>query len=229
MLNLQNLDTNLWVVDHFLPFLGVNLGTRTTLLRLAEHSLCLISPGPGLDSLVSQIQTLGEVHFILAPNTMHHLSLAATQGLFPQAQIFGPAGLKAKQPSLSYQGFEQAPWREQLQVLAVQGLGSLQEHVFFHAASKTLIATDLVFHFQSAPNLWSRGMMKLNGCYQHFGPSRVLRSLIKDRSALRQSLEHILLWDFDRVIMAHGEVLLYGGKEQLKKAYQRIGILPSSA
>ncbi len=225
MLTLNQLASDLWVVDHSLYMLGVNLGTRSTLLRIADQSLCLISPGAGLDELKAQIDSLGEVKAILAPNTMHHLSLPATQKLFPLAQIYGPPGLKTKQPKLNYLGFENTPWIDHLQVLAIQGLGPLQEHAFFHAPSKTLIATDLVFNFQQAPNLWARAMMTLNGCYQHFGPTRVLRSLIKDPADLRKSIEQLLQWDFDRVIMAHGEVLPTGGKAKFRQSYQAIGIL----
>src|SRR2546430_5910826 len=41
----------------------------------------------------------------------------------------------------------------------------------------------------------------------HFGPHRLIRSAIRDHAAARQSVDHILKWDFDRVIVSHGDVL----------------------
>lgn len=43
--------------------------------------------------------------------------------------------------------------------------------------------------------------------------------LIRDRPAARQSFERILAWDFDRVVIAHGEVLETGGPAALRAGY----------
>jgi hypothetical protein len=42
---------------------------------------------------------------------------------------------------------------------------------------------------------------------------------IRDRRAARESLERILGWDFDRVVVAHGDVLERGGREALRQGY----------
>ena len=62
--------------------------------------------------------------------------------------------------------------------------------------------------------------MKLLRSYGRFGPSKLDPWLIKDRPAVRQSLERILAWDFDRVVVAHGEVLESGGREALREGYR---------
>jgi len=43
--------------------------------------------------------------------------------------------------------------------------------------------------------------------------------LIRDRAAARACMERILDWDFDRVIVAHGDVLAHGGREALRRGY----------
>jgi hypothetical protein len=43
--------------------------------------------------------------------------------------------------------------------------------------------------------------------------------LIRDHRAARQSLERILGWDFDRIVVAHGDVLSSGGRETLREGY----------
>jgi glyoxylase-like metal-dependent hydrolase (beta-lactamase superfamily II) len=57
------------------------------------------------------------------------------------------------------------------------------------------------------------------GSYRRFGPSRFDPLLIRDRAAARLSLERILAWDFDRVILAHGDVVERGGRAALREGY----------
>ena len=66
--------------------------------------------------------------------------------------------------------------------------------------------------------------MRLIRSYGRFGPSTLDPWLIRDRAAARASLERILAWDFDRVIVAHGDVLERGGHD----AARRTGIAGSS-
>ncbi len=47
----------------------------------------------------------------------------------------------------------------------------------------------------------------------------MLRLSIRDKSALRKSIDRILAWDFDRVIVTHGDVLECGGQDSLRLGY----------
>jgi hypothetical protein len=47
----------------------------------------------------------------------------------------------------------------------------------------------------------------------------MLRALVRDRPALRASVERILQWDFDRVVVTHGDVLEHGGKDALRAGF----------
>jgi hypothetical protein len=57
------------------------------------------------------------------------------------------------------------------------------------------------------------------GATGRFGPHRPVRSMIRERAAARGSLSKILDWDFDRVIVTHGEVLERGGREALRAGF----------
>jgi hypothetical protein len=46
-----------------------------------------------------------------------------------------------------------------------------------------------------------------------------MRLLIRDRAAARRSVEKLLQWNFDRVIVTHGEVLETGGHERVAAAF----------
>jgi hypothetical protein len=61
--------------------------------------------------------------------------------------------------------------------------------------------------------------MRVNSAYGRFGPSRLLRFAIRDKAACRRSIDRILEWDFERVVVTHGEVLESGGREALRSAY----------
>ena len=91
--------------------------------------------------------------------------------------------------------------------------------VFLHRASRTLILCDLAFNFGPGAAAPTRLLMKLLRSYGSFGPSKLDPWLIRDRDAARQSLERILAWDFDRVVVAHGDVLESGGREALREGY----------
>lgn len=227
-LQLTHRASDLWTVDHPFKTLGAHVGTRTTVIRLASGGLWLLCPGPGLEQLQTQIEALGPVEALVAPNSMHHLYLPTTARLFATARIYGPPALKAKQPELSYTLIEQAPWADELPAVQLRGLGPLQESAFYHPPSRTLIVTDLVFNIQHAKDTWTRLFMTLNDGNGKFGPTRILRSVLKDRQALAAALEKILAWDFERVIMAHGEVIETGGKAQMREAFARIGVLQPS-
>jgi len=47
----------------------------------------------------------------------------------------------------------------------------------------------------------------------------LVRMLVRDSEALTASLRKILEWDFDRVIMSHGEILDHGGRAALAQAF----------
>lgn len=228
-LQLRQIADGLWVIDHPFKVMGACIGTRTTIVRLDDGGLWLLSPGAGLARLKSEIEALGPVTALVAPNNMHHLALPATSSLFPTARVYGPAGLVAKQPGLKFTPFDELGpdhWPG-LQMLSLKGFGPLEERAFYHRATRTLMVTDLVFNIQHSAHTWTRLFMRLNDGYGKFGPTRICRALIKDKTLLAQTLDHLLRWDFERVIMAHGDVQTSGGKQALQAAFSRIGIQAS--
>lgn len=223
MPHLRPIATNIWVLDFPLRVGGLQLGTRTTVVRLASGGLWMHSPGPLLPDTVTAVSTLGPVQALVAPNSMHHLSLAQNVRLFPHATVHVSPALPRKLslpfPHEVLSDEPPALWRDEISQHVVGGLPKLREVVFLHHASRTLVLTDLAFHIRHSDSWFTRLFMRLNGAYGHFGPSRIFRSLVKDRAALRSSLDRIQTWDFDRVIVAHGEVLESDGKQAMQTPY----------
>ncbi len=52
---------------------------------------------------------------------------------------------------------------------------------------------------------------------------RPVKHGVKDEAAFKASLQAILDWDFDRVIVGHGDVIESAGKEKLRKALAAAG------
>ena len=220
---LRELDAGLWVVDH--PFKmpgGIALGTRTTIVGRDDGGLLLISPGPLGDAVCEQIGKLGRVSGIVAPNNMHHLYVPDAVRACPDALLYGVAGVVSKQKQQIFSVLAGTPpdgWQRELDAVAVAGIPMLDELVFLHRPTRSLILTDLCFNVQHSDSLRTRVFLRINSAYGRFGPSRLLRSAIRDKAACRRSLDLILEWDFDRVLLAHGEILESGGHEALRSAY----------
>jgi hypothetical protein len=51
-------------------------------------------------------------------------------------------------------------------------------------------------------------------------PTPAFRATTTDRDAARESIERILRWDFDRIVIGHGEMVETGGKAALRAAYE---------
>jgi hypothetical protein len=220
---LRALASDLWVVDRPQRFYGLAVGTRMTVMRLADGSLLLHSPVALDAELRRALDGLGPVRFVVAPNRVHHLYAGDVAKAYPGARLWIGPGLERKRPDLSFVAVlgDEAPeeWRGQVDQVFFRGRPYENEVVFFHRASRTLILCDLAFNFGPSAPLPTRILMRLMLSYGRFGPSKLDPLLIRDRAAARASLERILAWDFDRVIVAHGDVLPSGGRELLRCGY----------
>jgi hypothetical protein len=48
---------------------------------------------------------------------------------------------------------------------------------------------------------------------------------VKDRAAFDRSIERMLAWDFDRIVMAHGDIVETGGRRMLIEALRERNLL----
>lgn len=219
---LQALAPGLWVASTPHTWMGLHLGSRMTVVQLGNGELLLHSPVPISPALQREIDALGPVRHIVCPNLFHHSYAGAAQALYPEALLYGPPALREKRADLPFAAdilCKPAPsWQAELKPLAIAGC-LLQETVFYHAASRTLISSDLVENFVSSPHWWTRIYLKMAGLHGQIGWSRLLRMVYRDRAAARASLDQVLEWPFERVVLAHGEVIEQGGHEAVRKAF----------
>jgi hypothetical protein len=220
---MQQLHADLWIADAPLRFVGLEIGARMTVVRLPGPRLLLHSPIPVTEALVQEVEALGPVSYLLAPNRFHHLSVGEWARACPDAEIHAAPGLDTKRPELKIAGIlgdAPAPgWADALDQILVDGFPLANEVVFFHRPSRTLIASDLAFNIgPSSPPLTRLAFRLANG-YGRLSPTLLERLFVRDRTAFRRSLERILGWPFERVVIAHGQVSETGGREELERGY----------
>ncbi|MBE9155427.1 DUF4336 domain-containing protein [Nodosilinea sp. LEGE 06152] len=236
---LKAVDRDLWVVEQPFRYFGLGIGTRMTVVRLAGNELVVISPIQVSDGLVSELNELGTVAHIIAPNLYHYLFAAEFKAVYPAATFWATAGLRAKKPELAIdraichrQGFANAdspepPWPgleylffDGFKTLAPSGPDPLEEWVFLHIASRTLILTDTAFCFDESFPWLTQLVTKIGGGYKSLSPSLLERVATTEKAKVKASVEQVLRWDFERVIVAHGSIVEGDGKSQFKRGYE---------
>jgi hypothetical protein len=92
--------------------------------------------------------------------------------------------------------------------------------VFFHRSSSTLIVADLVMNPPVSKDMapGARLVWRLEGLHGEPGTSRSVRVSTRNRRAARHSVERILEWDFDRIVLGHGRNVETGGHAVFERA-----------
>jgi hypothetical protein len=215
----------LWTCWRPLRFYGIEMGTRMTVCRLGDGTLWVHSPVSPDRVLLAALGVMdGRVEHVVAPNKLHHLHFAAFAERFPEALRYASPGLPARRPELRFDvvlGDEPRPgWAADLDQCALAGRFWLDEVVFHHRASGTLIVADLLEEGSGEWPFLSRLAARLGGIYERHGPPRDMKwALRRDRPALRRAVERILSWDFDRLVLAHGRLVESGAKDLVARAY----------
>jgi hypothetical protein len=206
---LRALDRDLWCLDADLRVMaGFHLPIRMTVIRLADGGLWLHSPIAIDAATAAAIDELGPVRHIVAPSLLHHLFAGAAAERWPDATVHAPAGLAVKQPSLKISRplAEDTRWPG-LTIIAIAGAAKIDEHVFVHRASGTLIVTDLLFNVHEVPGLLSPLILRMVGAWKRLAQSRIWRSSVKDRAAAAASVKRLLALEFSRLVPAHGVII----------------------
>lgn len=219
----------IWTKTYPVRYAGARFSGRMTVIRLSSGGLWIHSPAPMDEDTVAEIRALGPVHFVVSPGTFHYFHVPATQAAFPDARTFIAPGLDEKRPELRYDRIlgdhAEGEWKEELDQVSVTGTRFISEVVFFHPATRTLIVTDLVENIGDATpgvdwvlRFWWKGVMRM---WNKARPAPEYQMGWGDRDHVRQCLERILQWDFDRVILSHGDLIETGGHAIVEQAWAK--------
>ena len=199
---------------------GISTTVRSTAVTTRD-GVVLIAPIDFTPQQRAEIHAMGEVVAIVEPNRHHTTYAAQAKNWFPRADLWGAPGLPEKMPEIGWNKIlHQNPWpyAEELQTIFIRGAGKMSESVFYHPATKTLIVTDLVFNLRKNTGLLTPITFRMIGIYKKFAAPSFWISMTDNEAMLRESLNEILSLDFDRLVMAHGEIVTSDARNQLASA-----------
>lgn len=223
---MQEFGRDIWIADGpDVAVAGFHYPTRMAVVRLSDGGLFVWSPIRLTDSLRAAVDAAGPVRHIVAPNSLHHLFLPEWQRAYPGARLHGPPGLRKKRQDITFDadlGDAPSPnWSGDIDQVLMHGNLITTETVFFHVNSGTVLFTDLLQ--QIPPNRlsgWRAVVAKLD-LMTGSEPSvpRKFRLAFTNRRAARASLERILAWPAEKVLMAHGTPVENDARVYLRRAF----------
>ncbi|MBV1862299.1 MAG: DUF4336 domain-containing protein [Nannocystaceae bacterium] len=220
MHSLNTLAPGVHTFDATQRFLGLELGARMTVLQLRDgllvHSPIGVSP--------SVLEHLGTPRWVLAPNLFHHLYI----GPWIDAGLdgWGAPGLPDKRSDVQFEGVVSSgtsPFGDEVETYVLRCFSMTNEVLLLHKRSRTLLVSDLVFNISASAPWMTRVAMRCLGGYPGCAVTLLERVAMR-RDLAREDLAKIANWDFDRVVMAHGDVIETGGKQALLRAFRWLSL-----
>lgn len=234
---LKEVGEDIWIVDGGVIRMDIKVGsipfsTRMTIVRLVNGSLFVHSPIQPDPDLINEINRLGVVKYLISPNLIHYAYIPAWQEIYPDAIAWASPGVreraKSQQITVEFDRdlTDDAPeeWESSLQQLIFKGSRVIEEVVFFHKKSQTLILTDLIENFEpeKTESWFYKFLYKLGGIAAPDGqtPRDMRATFIGNKKKARESLDRILAWEPEKIIIAHGLWYKKDGVKELKRAFR---------
>lgn len=203
------------------------LKRRMTVIRLTSTGeLLIINPFELKPTDLKELETLGPVRFIIAPNSLHGDQAPWFYKKFPEAELFAPTPLLARWRKEGIDVQPLASLTNELlhgEVTPIELHGTrMHEWCFIHHQTETLITTDIVFNMKGKFTGIERILMSWNRIHNHIGPSRFLKwFFINNRELFYTSLQEVFRHPFERIIMNHGDILEPGSKHELRQEFEQ--------
>ncbi|HEX5282334.1 MAG TPA: DUF4336 domain-containing protein [Micropepsaceae bacterium] len=207
---------NLWIVDSG-PFRVAGIipvPVRMTVVRMRSGEMLLHSPTRWTGLLQRDIETLGPVRHLVAPNPFHWSFVRAWQSHCAGARVWAAEGtrnrilVRLKGPRIDAELAHAPPreWADELDMEMIRGR-VFRELALFHRASRTAILTDLVVNLdpEKLP-YWRRSGVSAVGSLAPKGRAPVY-ARIAYRMNLREAApaaRRVIAWNPARVIFSHG-------------------------
>ncbi len=218
----------IWLKEYPIHYAGCDFNARMSVVRVSDSKLLLHSPCEIDAQTRQEISTLGDVAFIVAPGSYHYFHIASAQAAFPHADTYICPGVERKRPDIDFDWFlaDRPPqaWADVLDQLLVRGNKYIWEVAFFHKPSRTLLLVDLIENItDQTPNtnwllkLWWKAVFHM---WNHPKPAPEYQLGWKDKTAARQSLQRILEWDFERIVLSHGDLIEKNAESIAREAWK---------
>ena len=221
---MRELAQNIWVHEDRFKLMGSPIEVRMTVVKLNDGSLWLHSPTPLNDDIQSTVDNIGKVEHIVAASNGHNNWICQWQSAYPDAKVYLSAGIPKKINIENYTIMEDDSgnyWADDFDH-AYMPVNFFNEHIFLHKSSKSLIVTDLVHNyadkepkgFQQTISKWIFNKLGFKGLCT--APPLNHKIFIKNRSGFKEFIARILSWDFDKIIITHGDIIDKDANTKLK-------------
>ena len=204
--------------------MGFPIGRQLVVIRLRSGRLWIQSPIPWTPALREELAGLGEVRHVVAPNCYHDECLKEFQAEYPTASFHAAPRLADQRRDIRFSSdplsdTSHPDWQGTIEQHLVRGMPRFNEVIFLHRASRSLIITDIAMSFGANSPWIVKLVMAFNGGVGRFGPTGFCKIMMKDRTAVRTSLDTILSWDFGRIIVGHGQNVATDGPRVFREAF----------
>jgi len=213
-----------------LKFLKIPFPTRMTVVKLASGELWLHSPIAYDETLAQALTAMGPIRHLVSPNKIHYAHIKEWKDAFPEAIAWASPGVRERARSqanpvrLDKNLGKEAPeaWRGELLQTVIPG-SFLDEVVFLHKESKTLILADGIENFEldkikqpyrffvwAAGAYYPRGQMPID-----------LRSTFwPKKREVGAAVTEMISWKPERIIVSHGRCIDMDAVEALRYAFR---------
>ncbi len=228
---------DIWIADGPVVRMAAPLGmsapfpTRMTIVRLHDGGMWCHSPIAPDEGLFEAIDALGPVRHLVSPNLLHYASIAAWKRRYPDARAWASPGVRRRAASQKIEApfdadLADAPpeaWKREIDQVRFRGSRAIEEFVFFHRASATVILADLVENFEARK--LTRGMRwiaRFGGVLDPDGKTPLdMRATFSGRKPVaRGCFERIMAWHPRRAILAHGRWYAENAEAELQRAFR---------
>ena len=217
------------VMSYPMRTLGIDFRRNVTLLRLGDGRVVIHSTVPFTGPDIAAIRRFGEPAWLVEATTMHETFAKEAHAALPDLPYLAPDGF-AKASGVATESLDPPPpdWSGEIDVLRINGIRT-NEHALFHRRSRTLVVADLFFSLPADtrgwPGFFARHFMRLP---RLFGISVFFRFMIRDRPEFERSVNALLGWNFERLVVAHWEPLETEAKPAVERALRDFGFSTGS-
>jgi hypothetical protein len=217
----------LWTLDGDpIRFLGFPYSQRMTIAKLSDGSVLLHSPVQLTPARRAFVENIGPVTAIVSPNKLHHLHIGGWAKAYPGARLFASPGLARRRRDLRFTAtLTNTPdpaWADLFRQCVIPGSWFMEEVLFFHIPSATLIIGDLIEnHHPALFSRWQRFVGHLNRMVAPNGQTPInYRLTFPSRRAARKGLQKVMAWHPEQIIVGHGPCVTEGSEAFLRQGFR---------
>lgn len=225
----RQIDRNVWTLEDVTPYGFMDLPIRMTIIRLTGGDLLLHSPVPFSPRLAREVERLGSIRYMVAPNTVHWMHMTGWQRAYPQAEVWAVEGLKERTQvrdaglRIDRQLGDETPeaWADDLVIGVVPGGRRFRECFILHRSTRTLVLCDLIENLETGSVSLRLGLLaRALGATRARTAIHVRAILLLEARAARAAVERMVALEPKRLILAHGGLIEHDASARLREAFR---------